>query len=345
MSQERRSKFRPKELAIILSYYDLGTIKEIHSFRRGNVLSPKSLIISERGKFLLKKRPPGHDDPYRVALAHDLQLYLIKKGFCLPHLIGTRHSNSSMLHAYSAVYELFEFVEGEEFNGSPASTASAGMCLKSLHGLLSGYTPAYQVPTRTYHDCAEIRRSIHETVSHTLESNLPPAETIPSKPVSEQLLKAYDQAADTATREGFLADPPVICHGDWHPGNMIFRQEKVFAVLDFDSVHYMPSLGDVANGCLQFSLLARGADPAAWPDNFDADRARAFLDGYFGQPPWSHKQLQIIVSLMIEALISEAVLPIAITGTFANIQGAPFLRMIVRKVTWLQNHALAALTG
>jgi hypothetical protein len=50
-------------------------------------------------------------------------------------------------------------------------------------------------------------------------------------------------------------------------------------------------------------------------------------------------ELQALPHLMIEALISEAVLPIAATGSFGRMQGFGFLRMVERKVRWLQLHA------
>jgi hypothetical protein len=42
---------------------------------------------------------------------------------------------------------------------------------------------------------------------------------------------------------------------------------------------------------------------------------------------------------MIEALIAEAAIPIATTGTFAGIQGGAFLRMVERKVRWIHEMA------
>ena len=124
MSTEQRSQFHPKELAIVLSHYDLGPIYEIHSFRRGNPRAPKSKVVADKGAFLLKRRAPGLDDPYRVALAHDVQLYLIRNQFTLPGLIGTQRSNSTMLKTPTAVYELFEFIAGDPYNGSEFATTS-----------------------------------------------------------------------------------------------------------------------------------------------------------------------------------------------------------------------------
>ncbi len=42
--------------------------------------------------------------------------------------------------------------------------------------------------------------------------------------------------------------------------------------------------------------------------------------------------------LMCEAMIAEAVLPIAATGSFGRMQGFPFLQMIERKVRWVLGH-------
>ena len=43
--------------------------------------------------------------------------------------------------------------------------------------------------------------------------------------------------------------------------------------------------------------------------------------------------------LMIEALIAEAVFPIATTGSFGRMEGLRFLQMVHRKVQWLQKNA------
>jgi hypothetical protein len=47
--------------------------------------------------------------------------------------------------------------------------------------------------------------------------------------------------------------------------------------------------------------------------------------------------LRAIPHLMIEALIAEAVFPIAATGSFGKMEGQPFLRMVQRKTQWLKN--------
>ena len=53
----------------------------------------------------------------------------------------------------------------------------------------------------------------------------------------------------------------------------------------------------------------------------------------------SEAEIRTIPWLMIEALIAEAVFPIAATGTFGRMEGLAFLQMVQRKITWMQHSA------
>src|SRR5690349_207543 len=84
----QRESFGAEELAIVMSHFDIGVIDSIVEFPRGSRKAPKLLVVSEQGKFLLKRRAGGRNDPYKVAFSHALQLHLAAKQFPLPHLIG-----------------------------------------------------------------------------------------------------------------------------------------------------------------------------------------------------------------------------------------------------------------
>src|SRR6201994_1994450 len=93
----QREAFSAEELTIVMSHFDIGIIDSIVDYPRGSRKAPKLLIVSEQGKFLLKRRARGKDDHYKHAFSHALQLYLAGKQFPLPHLVGTRSDNNSML--------------------------------------------------------------------------------------------------------------------------------------------------------------------------------------------------------------------------------------------------------
>src|SRR5438045_4083192 len=125
----QREKFGAEELAIVLSHFEIGTIDSIVEFPRGSRKAPKLLVVSEKGKFLLKRRARGKDDPFKVAFCHALQMHLAAKQFPLPHLIGTKKDNNSMLQWRSGVYELFEYIPGRVYPQTLESTFDSGRVL------------------------------------------------------------------------------------------------------------------------------------------------------------------------------------------------------------------------
>ena len=148
----------------------------------------------------------------------------------------------------------------------------------------------------------------------------------------------YNEAAVQVNQLGFESWSTGINHADWHPGNLLYKGTDVAAVLDFDAIQITPPVADVANGLLQFSLIAGDPQPAHWPAQCDYRRLLHFWGGYCKVIPLVPAQLASIPDLMVETLIAEAVLPIAATGIFDRPHGLDFLQMIIRKAVWLAKH-------
>lgn len=334
-----REKFSAEELVIVMSNFDIGAIQAVKDFPRGSRRAPKLLITSEKGEFLLKRRARGKDDPFKVAFSHALQLYLANKQFPLPHLIGTRKDNNSMLQHNNAVYELFEYIRGSVYDSSLEATFDSGKTLALYHKLLRDYTPEFDPPVGSYHSS----RAIHSSLDQ-LPDTFDDPERFPNVPgdqvetTTRFLRGAYLQAADKADAAGLNQWPSQIVHCDWHPGNMLFRNRKVVAVIDYDAARLQQRVIDVANGALQFSILAGSEDPVQWPEYLDETRFKRFIRGYDEVDVLSVAELDVIPWLMIEAMVAESVLPIAATGSFGRLEGYGFLQMIERKVRWLQGN-------
>ena len=335
-----REKFTAEEVAVVLSNYDVGVIESVVEFPRGSRKAPKLLISAEHGKYLMKRRARGRDDAFKVAFCHQIQLFLMAKHFPLPHLMGTKKDNNSLLQWRGGIYELFEYIPGQGYNQSLESTGDSGRVLALYHKLLETFQSPYQAPTGSYHMAPAVETGLRQ-IPRTLSGN-------PKMPdVCDYLLKSYNHAASTVDALGFDNWPKQVIHGDWHPGNMLFRDNRVVAVIDYDSARTLPRVLDIANGALQFSILGGEDDLAKWPDRPDEVRFKRFLKGYDEVVLLSEAEMSAVPWLMIEALIAEAVFPIAATGVFARMDGAAFLQMVVRKVAWLQQNAthLIALVG
>lgn len=328
-----REKFGTEELAVVLSYFDIGILDSIVEFPRGSRKAPKLLIATDQGKFLLKRRARGKDDPYKVAFCHALQLHLAAKQFPLPHLIGTRRENNSMLQWRNGVYELFEYIPGQNYPQTLEATFDSGRVLALYHKLVETFQSEWQPPTGSYHMAPAVETGLRAIP--TAVANLG-GDVVP---MLEYLLSSYRGAADTVDKLGLENWPRQIVHADWHPGNMLFRDNHVVAVIDYDSARMLQRIIDVANGCLQFSIIGGDEDVSKWPDYLDESRFKRFLRGYDEVMLLSQAEIRAIPWLMIEALIAEAVFPIAATGTFGKLEGMAFLHMVQRKVQWLSRNS------
>ena len=331
-----RETFSADELAICLSHYDIGTISRIEEFARGSRRAPKLIVEAEKGKYLFKRRARGKDDLPKVAFTHDIQLALASQNFPLPHLIGTRNDNNSMLVRNNLIYELFEYIEGAGYDGSLESTFSAGRILGLYHKLLMDFRSSYKPPTGSYHNAKAIHQAIHNTTT-SLPMDTRPAAEVVTRTV-QTLEEAYLFCAEETNDLGLKDWGVQIVHGDWHPGNMLFRDRHVVAVIDYDAARLQQRVIDLANGAIQFSIIGGGEDPTKWPDYVDKTRFKRFMRGYDSVNVVSVAEIKAVPYLMCEAMIAEAVLPIAATGSFGRMEGFPFLQMIERKVKWVLAH-------
>ncbi len=327
------AKFSSEELAKVLSYYDIGIIQQAKALAAGNRRAPKMVIISEQGKFLLKRRPKGKDDLNRVSFAHAVQTHLAKKGLPVPVLIKTREHNDTVLQLNSHIYEFFRFVSGIRYNGSTEATIDTGRQLAKLHKYLKDFECQWKSPKGGFHDSSNVRRHLK-----TISSGKKSGTNTKLQNLVDDLTILYNNACVNVNGLGFDSWQQQVVHGDWHPGNMLFAKNKLNVILDFDSVKIAPAITDLANGMLQFSIVGNRPNPADWPDYLDKAKLMHFLKGYTSVIELKKNEQKALLDLMIETIIAEAVLPIAATGFFGNLSGFDFLKMIFRKAKWIDHN-------
>ncbi len=325
--------FSTEELVKVLSHYEIGVIQHTKSLSAGNRRAPKVIVISEKGKFLLKRRPRGKDDLYRVAFAHAVQGHLARNDFPVTSLITTRDENNTFLQLDHHIYELFKFVSGARYDGSAEATANTGRQLANFHRYLADFAHEWKPLRGSFHDASTVRRHLK-----TVGADKVAGVSKELQKVTEKLMVLYNESGIRVNELGFDSWPEQVVHGDWHPGNMLFSEKKLVAVLDFDSVRLAPPVTDLANGMLQFSIVGGRPNPADWPDYFDEKKLIQFLNGYQEVSKNDEIKLKSLVDLMLETMIAEAVLPVAATGFFGNLSGLDFLKMIRRKADWLNKN-------
>jgi hypothetical protein len=107
-----------------------------------------------------------------------------------------------------------------------------------------------------------------------------------------RLLRSYHDATVGYVDEhqvrglGFQLDPlspvEVVCHSDFAPYNVVFRQDEAIAMIDFDYARLGPRAWDLAYALYRFAPLTVSFGPGDELSRIDvqATRARMFLDAY-----------------------------------------------------------------
>lgn len=335
--------FDPAEIVTVCSRYEFGAINRARPYERGSRRSPKMVLDTEAGPVLIKRRAPRHGGAPRVRFCHMIQKKLEHRSYPVAKLLLTRDGATCVYlpdaSGQEHAYEAFEFVVGKRFDRSAEAAGESGVALARFHrgaaDLHLAPTPegGYEPPRTCYHG---VELVIHQL--GLLGERLGGGEHVD---VCAALQRSYVDAMRRVDELGFAGWPVQIIHGDWHPGNLVFRDRRVAAVLDLDSARLTPRCIDVAGGALQFSITRKGLDPQAWPEGLDMDRFRAFVRGYDGVEACvlSRAECSALASLMIEALIAEVVIPIVATGRFGAIGPGPMLRMVARKTAWIESNA------
>ncbi len=344
-AQSVADKFDPFELAIVLSHYDLGVIRSIGRLRRGSIKTPKLLITTGRGQFVLKRRSSEQADPVRVRFAHAVQTRLAASGFPLPPLVPTRpmaasEASHSLFVIKGRSYELFRFSAGQGYDKSTMQSFAAGQGLAMFHNvtapLASAAEPANSGVPLSYHD--------NETVPAVLREF---ALRLPDGSDANELANMYEAAAERVNTAGYERWPVQVIHGDWHPGNALFHGDRLVAVIDYDTARLGRRVLDIAAAAIQFSIMIIPGDPAQWPDELDEARLTAMLRGYEsltdaeGHPleHISRAELTALPDMMVESLIAETAAPIAATGAFGVHGPGKMLSVTRRKAKWIVDHA------
>ena len=328
-----RQQLTQREIDSVLARYAIGKVHSVTELAEGSVLSPKVIVDCERGRLLLKRRAHGLDIPIVVAFSHEVILGCLAQGICIPPLIATADTQNSMVQFGDQIYELFVFIDGISYDRTPsriqAHARQAGALLTEVHCALDRIKTTFE-PTIESGPLNLARLDRLDDPSLELEKS-----TI-------EHLKGTLMFGDELLRAN--AHPPELVHGDWHPGNMIFRDDEIVAICDFDNTRIGSRAREVAQAMIHCSLkLPQPGQPASACAP-DPDRAAlgAFWSGYAnhhksgGIPRYSSR---LIVGFMPAVMVDAALAMVTPGhGETDREHARSMLVAVTRKTMWLNEH-------
>lgn len=294
-----------REISEVLTHYDIGTIESVRPFLAGSSRAPKAKVTAGSSAYLLKRLAPSRSDLEGLAFQHSLLKHLNTSGFPVAEVIHSTGRRTTV-NLGDNYYEMSRWIDGRRYAYLDREAKSCGSAMAVLHDLAVPLLDEAPV-RRGFHDRADVARAANELTAAAPKS----------------IRSAYESIGETLRRARRLVRPwwsklpAVVVHGDWHPGNLLMGDERVAAVIDFESTRSEPRIGDLANGLLQFSLERRAGVPIAeWPVSCDFELFAAMQAGYqlVARSPLTDTEINCIPPLMIEALATESIIAIRRRG-------------------------------
>ena len=197
----------------------------------------------------------------RLKGEHEFMQRLRERGFAFSPRIVTGTAGDTVMEYRDRTYSLYEFIPSDpafnwtEGGWSREQARSAGVALGVFHKAAEGWEALFgsaDSGAEREWALAVLRRA----------SGLFPHDVMISLSNFEDLLRGARVVASDKQTHG-------VVHGDYHPGNVLFRGSQVVGVLDYEYCRYDSRWFDVAYATMTFSF--ESMDPAF---------ALAFLDGY-----------------------------------------------------------------
>jgi len=319
-----------------LARWEVGDVTSVEPLKGGSSASPKFVVRAARGSFVLKRRAPGASDGERIGFAHAFIAASARAGVPVAAPVPSR-PGAGFERVAGGSWELFPLIEGERWSRTDRQSAAGGEALGRMHRAGLDLVWHGHVVIANFHANLSVLEALRLAPAAVLRVE-PDADADALRSACESLGQAYREASAAVDEVGYASLDSQVVHGDFHPGNLLFRGDEVAGVIDFDAARIEPAVVDFANAVMQFAAVRGRANRlASWPAALDEGRLDAFTRAYaMHGDPRLHEQVDMVAPLMIEACVAEASLPIARKGRFGQVKAADMLQLVERRTAWLR---------
>jgi len=258
----------------VLAHWDVGGIVAFPG-ERGGTANPAVVLDTAAGRFFLKRRNPRYSAPEMLRHDHALMEHLAAQGLCTPLALRSREGRR-WVESGSGLYELYPYMPGEPHDPtSEAQVRDAGVALARFHQAAATFEPPPGKEWARYHAPSLTIEALHWALDQ-----------LSGREEVRRLLAVAEELAASFPDAEYVACPHTTVHGDWHPGNVKYRDCRVCGIFDLDWATRQPRLVDLADGVAFFAgTRVRPLDPAdirslTQPFRLVPARTRVFLDGY-----------------------------------------------------------------
>lgn len=223
-----KTKFSKNDFIKILSDYDLGEYKSSKPFTTGAVQT-NFLLQTTRGKFVF--RYYENRSKNSVLFESDLIKHLTDKNYPCPAQF--KNKNGKFVCTYKGKsFIIFEFVEGKHLK-APNEKQRNELVKKVAE--LQNITKSFRAKNTKFR--------LNYNIENCLELARKEAKKINTKNAKEKLEWFENELSKLELLESL---PKGVCHCDFHFSNVLFKDSKFNALIDFDDANYTFLVYDLA---------------------------------------------------------------------------------------------------
>jgi len=249
-----KTRFSKNELAQIMTAYDLGEYKNSKQINEG-IVQTNFLLQTTKGKFIFKYYENRSKNS--VLFETNLIKYLKNKNYPCPDIFKNKRGKFVGIYNKKP-YVLSEFIEGQHLKNPNENQKNQVIKeVAKLQNITKNYRPNRKKHRWNY--SIELCRKLAKNEAKKI-NNLN----------SRKKLKWLENKLSELKLPKSL--PKGICHCDFYFSNVIFRNNKVNTIIDFDDANYTFLMFDMVN------LI----ESWAWPRNrvFNFDKAKKIVQEY-----------------------------------------------------------------
>jgi homoserine kinase type II len=238
------------EIKHVLRHYNIGRLQNAKQLARGYV-NENWIIDTTRGRFFLKHRYPGLQNPRLIRSQHALIEHLRQSEFPAPKILATQ-SGDTLLMLDGRFYEIQTYIEGGPYQlNRPKHFQAAAAMLGRYHLSVDGFSnQAFSEQGKLY--CPQV-------VNENLTNLIKEWKTRCDPQVKKMFRHLQSNALEL--RERFARHPhlpEIVIHCDYHAGNLIFQNDRIVGVVDYDKSSWQPRVAELAEALIFFSSTAEG---------------------------------------------------------------------------------------
>lgn len=324
----------------VLAKYGLGELSDEPKRMRGASSNINFALETAQGKYFCRMRR-GFDQ--QDVLLHKVLTYLTDKEFSTASLLHTV-DGETYVQQNNLFYEIFDFIQGDELEKiNQEQFASMGSLIAQFHECMQcfecPYPFEYFVSKQSWNNYPHLQRQA-QFIEYSSRDMLNKEGAIELREKILENLLLTRQKMEQITTEWEHIEPTLthtFIHGDYHIGNVLFREDKATYICDFDFVMPAERIFDIVTAFVWYESYYGGWDISEPNTDFFKPYMN-FLSNY------NQQTTQKLTLEELKALILDMQRLLLLYGSKAamhrdDLEGMlNWLMSHLNKVEWLDSH-------